>query len=115
MTTTSPDDLPAEGAAPAEEAVAHADNPDHVGYATYVRIWASLIGLTTLTVLASYANLRHLATLVAILIAVVKSSLVLLYFMHLRFEKRVFAWMFLSALGAYAIFIILTFADYSYR
>jgi cytochrome c oxidase subunit 4 len=49
------------------------------------------------------------------LIATVKAGLVLLYFMHLRYEKPLFAIMILVVLVTYGIFIALTFSDYFYR
>ena len=81
----------------------------------YVGVWAALVALTSVTVGASYTNLHHLAVFTAILIATVKASLVLLYFMHLRFEKILFTIMILVTLLTYGIFIFLTFADYYYR
>ena len=56
-----------------------------------------------------------MAIFAAILIATVKSTLVLLYFMHIRFEKPIFTVMILVLLVTYGIFIGLTFTDYSYR
>jgi len=41
--------------------------------------------------------------------------LVLLYFMHIRFEKLLYAGMILAVLVTYAILIGLTFVDYGYR
>jgi len=93
----------------------HAEDVHHVPYRTYVNVWVALVTLTALTVAAHYANLKHLAIFTAILIATVKSSLVVAYFMHLRFEKRIFTYMFIAAIATYAIFIALTFADYYYR
>lgn len=81
----------------------------------YVWVWVGLIALTGLTVGAKYADLHHMAIFAAILIATVKSTLVLLYFMHIRFEKPIFTVMILVLLVTYGIFIGLTFTDYSYR
>jgi len=53
--------------------------------------------------------------LTAMLIAATKGMLVLLYFMHVRFEKPMYVAMIVAAFGTYAIFIGLTFADYGYR
>jgi cytochrome c oxidase subunit 4 len=93
------------------------DNESHhiVPYKVYVYIWAALVILTGLTVSASYANLGHVAILTAILIATAKAGLVLLYFMHIRFEKPIFTVMILATLVTYGIFIGLTFTDYFYR
>ena len=105
MSSTSPDTSP--DVSPEE---AH-----HVGYRTYVNVWLALVGLTIVTVAAALADLKQLAIFTAILIATVKSTLVLLYFMHLRFEKKIFAIMFIAAIVTYAIFLGLTFTDYSFR
>ena len=87
----------------------------HVPYRTYVNVWLALVVLTGITVGAAYADLKHLAIFTALLVATVKSSLVLMYFMHLRWESRLFTWMFIAVLATYAIFIGLTFADYGFR
>jgi len=86
-----------------------------VPFRLYVAVWAALIVLTGITVGAQYTDLRHVAVFTALLIATVKATLVVLYFMHIRFEKPIFAWMILVVLFTYGIFIGLTFADYFYR
>ena len=96
-------------------AMAHDEQAHHVPYRTYVNIWATLVVLTGITVGAAYTDLKHLAILTAVLIATVKSTLVALYFMHLRWEKRIFAYMVVAVLVTYGIFLGLTFADYSFR
>ena len=96
-----------------ESITTHEDH--HVPYSTYVWVWAILIFLTGVTVGAAVADMKHLAVFTAILVATVKSSLVILYFMHIRFERRIFSWMLIAIIATYAIFLILTFADYSFR
>ncbi len=86
-----------------------------VPYGLYVRVWAALLALTAITVGASLLDMKHVTVLTAMVIAVSKALLVLLYFMHIRFESRVYVWMILAVLGAYGVFIGLTFADYWYR
>ncbi|NLX04768.1 MAG: cytochrome-c oxidase [Phycisphaerae bacterium] len=81
----------------------------------YVKVWIALVLLTGVTVTVSYLDMQKFTVFTAMLIATVKASLVLLYFMHIRFEKVVFQLMILFTLIIYAIFIFLTFADYSYR
>ena len=81
----------------------------------YVAVWAALVALTGITVGAASLDLRHVSTLVAAGIAVLKSSLVLLYFMHLRWERPVFRYMLLAAVLAFGIFFALSFLDYAYR
>jgi cytochrome c oxidase subunit 4 len=102
------------------EAVAvagHEEGGGHVllPYRVYVQVWVGLVSLTLLTVAAHYAELRHVSLLVALAIACAKSTLVLLWFMHVKFENRVVWWFMIAGVGTYVIFILLTFADYSYR
>lgn len=86
-----------------------------IPYRVYVIVWAALVALTTLTVAAHYADLGHVAILTAILIATVKVSLVMLYFMHLRFARPVLIAMIFFVLANYAVFVGLTFTDYLAR
>ena len=81
----------------------------------YVWVWAALIVLTGLTVGAKYADLQHTAIIAALLIATVKGGLVLLYFMHIRYEKPIYAVMILVLLITYVFYIGLTFVDYANR
>lgn len=86
-----------------------------VPYTLYVGVWAALVVLTGITVGAHYADMAHMAVFTAILIATVKVSLVLLYFMHVRFEKRIIAIMVFATTVTYGIFLILIFFDYFFR
>jgi cytochrome c oxidase subunit 4 len=86
-----------------------------INYGTYILIWFALIVLTGLTVAVSGTNLGGFSVWTAILIAAVKTTLVLFVFMHLKYERPLFRWMILVALVAITIFIVLTFFDVSYR
>lgn len=64
-------------------------------------IFYILMGLTTLTVLASWIpwGSKSMAVIIAIGIATVKGSLVVQYFMHLKFElKRFYLTLFIPLL-----------------
>lgn len=82
---------------------------------TYLLVWLSLVALTGITIAVAGISLGRLSVLGAILIASVKSTLVLLFFMHLRYEKRILATIFLITLVVLAIFISFTFLDIAYR
>jgi cytochrome c oxidase subunit 4 len=86
-----------------------------VPYGLYVIVWLGLLALTVLTVGVSFLDMKNTVVLTAMLIACVKSTLVLLYFMHLRFERPLFTIMFIAVILTYGIFISLTFLDYSFR
>ena len=93
----------------------HAEEEHHVPYKVYFIVWGALLVLTALTVGVSYVDMKNVTVLTAMLIAATKSMLVLLYFMHIRFEKPMFSVMILAAMLTYGIFIALTFVDYAYR
>lgn len=84
-------------------------------YSLYFKVWLALLILTGLTIWVSTVHLYKWHVFAAMLIATVKVSLVVLYFMHVRFENKLIWVMILAALITYAIFVSLTFADYYYR
>lgn len=86
-----------------------------VKYSLYAKIWAALVILTAVTVSVSYLDMRKFTVFTALLIATVKASLVLLYFMHIRYERRIVQLMIIFTLATYAVFVFLTFSDYSFR
>jgi cytochrome c oxidase subunit 4 len=86
-----------------------------VPYKVYVGVWLALVMLTLVTIGAGYADLKHMGIFVAMLIATVKVTLVILYFMHVRWAPKVIGWFLLTGFGTYATFVILTFSDYVYR
>lgn len=62
------------------------DNGTHVlPLKVYLLIFGTLLALTGLTVQVAYVDLGFLNTIVALGIATFKASLVVLYFMHLRY------------------------------
>lgn len=87
----------------------------NVSSSLYVKVWLALVVLTMITVSVSYLDMKKFTVFTAMLIATVKAGLVILYFMHIRFEKMIYWIMLLFVLLIYAIFIILTFFDYSFR
>jgi len=87
-----------------------------LAYARYVYIWAALIVLTAITVTTASLNFGRVGILVVLAIAAIKSTLVLLYFMHLSSEKRLLLKLLVPiAICTLAIFIGLTFTDVLYR
>ena len=83
----------------------------------YYAIFGGLILLTLVTVGAAYARFLPATwhTPVAFLIAAAKASLVLLFFMHLRYSPRLNWLIAFGSLVWLAIFFALTFADYLTR
>ncbi len=62
----------------------------------YVSVFAALMVLTAVTVGVAFMDLGRLNALVAVTIAVIKASLVVLYFMHVRYSGKLI-WVFASA------------------
>jgi cytochrome c oxidase subunit 4 len=54
----------------------------------YLAVYVSLLGLTAATVWAAFTDLEPLSNAVAIGIALVKATLVALFFMHVRYSSR---------------------------
>jgi len=79
----------------------------------YIAIFLALMLGTGLTVLAAFRDFPGpLNAVVALTIAVVKATLVILYFMHVRYSSRLI-WLIISAaLFWLAIMFALTISDY---
>jgi cytochrome c oxidase subunit IV len=79
----------------------------------YVGIFLALMVGTAITVLAAFQNFPwRWNVIVAMTIAVVKATLVVLYFMHVRYSARLIWVIVASALFWMAILFALTFSDY---
>ncbi len=79
----------------------------------YVSIFVALLAGTTLTVFAGLHDFPgQLNVIIALTIAVVKATLVVLYFMHVRYSSRLIWVVFTSALFWLAILFALTLSDY---
>ncbi len=86
-----------------------------VSVKSYVAVFAALMVLTVVTVLASRVNLGPLNTVVALAIAVFKATLVILYFMHVRYSTRLTQVTVVAGFLWLVIMIGLTFSDYLTR
>jgi cytochrome c oxidase subunit 4 len=87
-----------------------------MGIKGYLAVWGALLGFTALTVTMASLRLGAIAIIVVLAVASAKSSLVLLYFMHLRNEKRVIIKILVPiVICLLAIFIGLTYTDILYR
>lgn len=81
----------------------------------HATVFGTLLLLTALTVLAASIDLGPWNTVAALGIASIKASLVLLYFMHLRWSHRL-TWVFAAAgLFFLVLLITLTLSDFLTR
>ena len=76
------------------DAHAHAGHDDIRGHVkTYFMVFGALMVLTIITVGVSYLELATpMAITVALVVAIIKGSLVALFFMHLSHERKVIYW-----------------------
>lgn len=79
----------------------------------FTAVFITLLVLTILTYLVSFAGLGAASLPVAMAVAAVKASLVIAFFMHLFYEDRVYAFMFLSCFIFVAIFFTFVLFDMS--
>ncbi len=78
-------------------------------------VWLALMGLTALTVFAAGIDFGYANVVAALAIATTKACLVVLFFMHLKYENRLFQGMVLLCFVILAIFIGFTFFDVGHR
>ena len=79
----------------------------------YAGVFLALMASTTLTVFAAFHDFPwQFNTVIALTIAVIKATLVVLYFMHVRYSSRLIWVIVASALFWLAILFALTFSDY---
>ena len=76
-----------------------------------IAIFMALIFLTFITVAASYFDFGSANTVIAVIIATIKASLVSVFFMHLRHDSKFNSVIFVSAFVFLGIFLMLTGDD----
>ena len=90
---------------------------EHIVYPrVYITIFLVLMAGTGLTVMAAFRDFPGpLNAIVALTIAVIKATFVVLYFMHVRYSSRLIWLVIAAALFWLAIMFALTISDYSTR
>lgn len=86
-----------------------------IPYRSHILVLALLISLTLLSVAVTQIELSRWSTIAAILIAGIKSTFVLLIFMHLKFDQRVFKRMATFIFLLVLVVIFVTMLDYIFR
>src|SRR3990167_3391490 len=82
---------------------------------SYVGIFLTLMVLTIITVLVAYVNLGQFNKVVALGIASIKATLVILYFMHVKYSSHLTKLVVVSGFFFLAILLGLTMTDYGSR
>ena len=82
---------------------------------TYFGVFFALLIGTALTVWAAFNDFGPWNTIVAVTIAVIKATLVILYFMHVRYSDWLIRIVVIAAFFWLGILLIITLSDYYAR
>jgi cytochrome c oxidase subunit 4 len=91
------------------------DKPHVLSYFQLTVVLMILLVLTGVTVGVSYINMGFFNVPVALAIACLKVTFVLLFFMHLKYEGRIIVLSFISTVTFLLIMIGFTFWDVAFR
>ena len=81
----------------------------------YLTVFATLMVLTGITVAVAYVNLGQFNKVVALGIAGFKATIVVLYFMHVKYASRLTKLFAVTGVFFLAILLGLTMTDYASR
>ncbi len=98
----------------------HHDEPTHhehhiVSPGVYLAICATLLVLTATTTAVSYVDLGEYNTVVALAIACTKMTLVVLFFMHIKYSSKLTKLTVAAGFFTFIVLIMMTMTDYISR
>lgn len=94
----------------------HDDDEPHVlPLGVYLAVWGTLVVLTGITVFVAHFDFGAWNTVVAMVVATIKASLVALYFMHLRYDNKLNLVVLLGSLMLVSIFFYPVLTDLTSR
>ena len=94
----------------------HSASGEHiVSPKLYVGIFLFLMVMTFITVMASFIDLGWANPVIALVIATMKATTVILFFMHVKYSPRITQIVIISALFFLALLLGLTMTDYLSR
>lgn len=91
------------------------ETPHVTSYKTIVFVLLALLVLTGISVALTSLELGPWNTAAALIVASLKALIVLIWFMHLKFEDWLFSLLTAATFALIVLVIIVTFFDYSYR
>jgi len=93
-----------------------AEETHHItSYKTILGVLAVLICCTLLSVAITQIELSQWSTVAALIIAGIKSTFVLLIFMHLKYDQKIFMRMAFLIIALLAVVIFITMIDFLFR
>ena len=95
-------------------------NPEHdehhiVSPVQYSMVFAALLVGTAITVGAAFINMGALNPVVALAIACTKAVIVILFFMHVKYQSRLIKMTVASGFFTFMVLIVMTLSDYISR
>ncbi len=84
-------------------------------YKSLFYVLMALLVLTGITIGISFVDLGNLNVWIALSIATIKGSLVLMFFMHMKYEGKALVLSFLGTIFFLTIMISFTFWDVAFR
>lgn len=93
----------------------HEGEHEPLKYSFLALILGGLLALTVLTFIVSYIDWGFLNVPIALFVASSKATLVLLFFMHIKYEGMAIKVSFISTMLVLAVLISFTFWDVAYR
>jgi cytochrome c oxidase subunit 4 len=95
---------------------AHTESHEHIdSVRTYFLVFAALIVATVLTTAVAFVDLGAFSVVVALLIAVCKMLLVVLFFMHVRFSTLLTRLVLAGGVLWFLILMGMTYTDFGSR
>jgi cytochrome c oxidase subunit IV len=82
---------------------------------TFVGVWAALLMFTAITVAVAYLNLGAFSVVVALVIATIKSLLVVLFFMEARYSHAITKVVMIAGIFWLMIMLLLSLSDFASR
>jgi cytochrome c oxidase subunit IV len=95
-------------------------NPEHadhhiIGPRTYAIVFGTLLFFTGITVAAAFVDLGVLNPIVALAIACFKAVVVILFFMHVKYQSRLVKMTVACGFFTFIVLITMTLTDYMSR
>ena len=91
------------------------DKPHILPYRTILLVLLALLTFTFISIGVTSYDLGPLTVLTALLLASAKTFLVLSFFMHLKYDEKIFAMLAAAVFVLIGVVIFITFLDYLYR
>ena len=99
---------------------ANVTNPEHaehhiVSPLEYTLVFGTLLVFTGITVGAAYIDLHVFNPIIALAIASIKAVIVILFFMHVKYQSRLIKMTVGAGFFTFLVLIIMTLSDYISR